>query len=227
MRLHYFIVTLSLTTYISAFAQGSFQNLDFEAANPIPTSGSFIDAASGLPGWTVLIGNTAASQILYNAETIGEASVDLLSPPWPVIAGQYSVVLQSGEASPTGGPLVPVSISQTGTIPANAKSLEFDAYDSSSLLSVSFAGAELSSVVLGSGRSASGVPYNIYGANISSFAGQTGQLEFFANLTGNVELDNISFSGIAVVPEPPAAALIGFASIAFALVRLVLRRLHN
>jgi hypothetical protein len=83
---------------------------------------------------------------------------------------------------------------------------------------VSFAGDNLSLFVLSSGTTPDGAPYGVYGANIASFAGQTGQLEFTASVFNWVELDDISFSTTAV-PEPNALALTGLGALLFGLYR--------
>ncbi len=66
---------------------------------------------------------------------------------------------------------------------------------------VSFNGQTLSLTVLGSTPN-----YNIYGADISAFAGQTGQLLFTAAPQTIDIIDNIQFSNLAV-PEPTTLAL--------------------
>jgi hypothetical protein len=197
---------------VTAKAKQTFENLDFEQANPgaseVPR---FLTAASGLPGWTLYLGSTQSGQVLYNSETVGTASIDLVSSQYPdveVIDGQYSTILQSGTDSPEGGPGVGASIAQNGTIPTNAQSLQFKAASSDSqLLSVSFGGSSLSSVALGSGVGPSGLAYTLYGIDIAPYEGQSGQLEFTENLGGNTELDDITFSTLAV-PEPNTLELI-------------------
>lgn len=89
------------------------------------------------------------------------------------------------------------AIGQTGLIPLDALSLTFWGYASD----VSFAGQALSLVVLGTTPD-----YYIYGADISAFAGQTGQILFTARPQTLSIIDNIQFSTIAV-PEPGAFVL--------------------
>ena len=106
---------------MSALAQTSFQNLDFEQAAPVPIVGnpsdpSGVTAASALPDWTVYLGNSTYGIVDYNDESLGTAAVDIVSPRYKfggVIDGQYSVILQSGEF-PFNGPLVSASIAQDG-----------------------------------------------------------------------------------------------------------------
>jgi hypothetical protein len=218
---------------LSIHAQGTFENLDFEQASPVSAGYPYqpwdVTTASALPSWTVSYGNVQQSAVAYNVESAGSAQVDLFGPNNPVgdpgvIGGSYSVGLQWGY----GPGLVEetVSLSQDGTIPANADSLQFKAstFLGATPLSVSFAGDDLSLFVLSSGVSPSGQPYNVYGGNIASFAGQTGQLEFTALVggvggTSGIELDDISFSPTAVIPEPSPLALTGVAGLLFALYR--------
>jgi hypothetical protein len=176
-----------------------------------------------VPFWTVYYGNTPQSQILYNTMSLGAPEVDLFGPnngvgDPGVIDGNYSVGLQSG----FGPGFVPQSVSlwQNGTMPANAESLEFDAanFGGGAPLSVSFAGDNLTLFVLSSTVAPSGQPYNVYGANISSFAGQTGQLDFTATFFNATELDDISFSTQAI-PEASPLVLTGVGGLLFALYR--------
>jgi hypothetical protein len=90
-------------------------------------------------------------------------------------------------------------IGQTGTIPVGTQSLTFFANQSG--LQVSFGGQNLSFSAIGTGAG-----YTIYGANISSYAGQTGQLLFTTPGVASALLDDIQFSTTAV-PEPSEFAL--------------------
>ena len=115
--------------------------------------------------------------------------------------GNYSVLLQEGGDPSLNGNLVNASIAQTGLVGLGYQSLQFRAWTiSSTVFSVSFNGNDLSPVVLGSGAN-----YTLYGVDISSYAGETGTLEFSA-LEGSgaswLGLDDIAFSTTAVTPEP-------------------------
>ena len=92
------------------------------------------------------------------------------------------------------------AIQQTGTIPANSQSLTFLGLVN---LQITFNGQPISSFRTSDAgfNPDYGELYN-YGANISSFAGQTGTLRF----TGGGILDNIQFSP-SLVPEPNSLAL--------------------
>ena len=196
----------------ASFAQGSFHNLDFESAivPPVPPGQAlFISAADAFPGWTVYAGSNQSTQALYNGISVGGALVSLIDLHTAflsanVIAGNFTATLDAGYNGSTG--IVSAALGQTGTIPANTRSLVFDANGSVSSLLVTFNGVTLPFVEVGSRSN-----YQIYAANISSLAGQTGELRFTERpntpFTFPIAyLDNILFS-TASVPEPGAVAL--------------------
>ena len=211
----------------TANAQGSFQDLDFESANlsPIPVNEVlyYVRITSALPGWSAYLGTTPDTQILQNDYTLGEASVDIFGPGNNsggigsingIIDGNYSLMLQAG-GTPTG--TGSASIVQNGLVPANTQSIDFKAWNAepnTGILTLSFAGNSLSPVVIGSGPN-----YTLYGADISAFAGQTGDLEFTSVFNSEgaswFELDDITFSP-AAVPEPSALALVVLGGMALA-----------
>ena len=213
----------------AVIAQGTFQNLDFESAtlSPIPPGqfGGDVSMSSALPGWTGDLGGFQATQAFQNEVSLGAASIDILGPQWNqspgIIDGSYSVYLQPGDNGATA------SLAQSGTIPLGDKTLIFDAWQPAfaTPFSVSFAGDSLSLFVLSSGVSPSGQVYNVYGANVASFAGQTGQLEFtvYPKSGNSLLLDDISFSpnAITVTPEPDALTLTGIGGFIFGIYRRI------
>jgi hypothetical protein len=192
---------------LSAYAQGNFQNLDFESAQIIPlTQGAdyppySVATTNAVPGWTVFYGGTPQSQITYNDPALGSTFVNLWATNGQQISGNFSVLLQGG------GTASSASISQTGLVPAGTQSLLFEAQRFGAgigALQVFLGGQNLSFVALSSGAN-----YTLYGVDVSAFAGQTEQLEFSAleSIYGNNwNIDNIQFSSTAV-PEPSALAL--------------------
>ncbi len=225
-------------TALSAHAQ-SFTNLNFESATPStpilgPVGPFYQPVGLALPGWTAYMGTTPQSEILQNDYTLGSGSVDIFGPDYTaagpqgsfdpgIIDGNFTVFLQAGAPSPGLGN---ASIEQYGTVPMAIQSLEFKAWDwlpSTSILAVSFKGNILSPVVIGSGSN-----YTLYGANISGFAGQSGQLEFSAvwNLSGPsyTELDDIAFSTNSVAPEPSIVALTAIGGLFFGTRKWLVRR---
>ena len=212
----------------TANAQGSFQNLNFESAAPGPPITGPIGGADyqpiglALPGWNASIGGISVTEVLQNNYTLGAASIDILGPGWGslypfqsidpgIIDGNYTVFLQAFNTGQGN-----VSLWQNGTIPANAESLQFSAWSylsSTATFSVSFGGNSLSPVVLSSGQSPSGQPYDVYAVNIAPYAGLSGQLEFTANPNNYgpswTAFDDITFStNVLAVPEPNTLALI-------------------
>jgi hypothetical protein len=182
------------------FAQG-FVNLDFE--NPVlPLTPVFnqVSAADAIPGWTVYNNGNAAlgANVLYNDMNLDYPTVALFdtnSLSYSPLQGGYSVLLI--QSSIYVNPLQFPAIGQTGQIPPDALSIEFDLSLNSSL-QVTFNGQLIPLVQLGSTPN-----YDIIGGDVSAFSGQTGLLQFTA---GYGLLDNIQFSSSSV-PEPSEFAL--------------------
>ncbi len=194
-----FLAVLCLATYLSRamlHAQPTFRNLNFEGATIIPVGAGSpsVFASFALPFWTAYVGETGLGTILYNNLTIGSPDVSIhdAASLFQPLNGNYSVVLQ---AAAGGNPTA--SIAQSGQVPADARALIFNAVSVNNL-QVTLAGSPLSLVQLGNTPN-----YSVIGADISSFAGQIGELRF----TGlnqpipAVALDNIRFSSVEV-PEP-------------------------
>lgn len=212
------ISSVVLLAALSARAQG-FQNLNFEQANPaVDLSGPFypenVTAASALPGWTAYYDNIQQSDIYQNVVSSGAVTVSIFGPNYPasgsiygvgIIDGNYTAMLESGSFPNTLGQ-VSASIAQTGRIPPSTESLQFKMWSSLGPWSVTFKGVTLDPIVIGGGNG-----YVLYGADVSSFSGQTGSLEFNAfpppNLGATyIGLDDITFSTQAI-PEPTVGAL--------------------
>jgi hypothetical protein len=227
------LIALSVGAAFAALSPhaSAFQNLNFERANPVIDPNGFyypldVTAASALPGWTAYVGDVQQTDVILNALSDGTATVDIFGPGWNsvhpgIIAGNYSVMLQSGLLNDGVTP-ENASIAQFGTLPLAIQSLQFKAWSvfPTANFSVSFAGNTLSPVVLSSGQSASGQDYNVYGVNLASYAGQYGQIEITALFNqgvdaGNMELDDISFSTTVVSPEPNIVALTAIGGLLF------------
>ena len=184
-------------------AQGTFQNLDFEQASIIPLGGfdtNQVEASAALPGWTVYIGGSSVNNVLYDTLTIGSPAVsiqDSLSPVVQPLQGSYSVALQNL----TGGS-VTAAIGQTGQLPQDAASITFYVANYQPL-QVTFAGSSIPLVQLGTTAN-----YSIYGGDIVTYAGRTGELLFtdMANNSQPIMLDNIQFSD-QPIPEPGVLSL--------------------
>lgn len=196
----------------SAQGQGTvtFQNLDFEQASipnvPAGQIGADVATIAGAPGWTVYAHSDGLSEstMLHNNLSLGSAAVAILGPSWSssgILQGSYMLLLQASWP----GMAVKPAIAQTGTIPATAGSVLYSSKTLHGMPSVSFAGQTLPVSILG-GSQESGYTLS---ADLSAFAGQTGELRFF----GDGYLDDIRFSS---VPEPSAGGLLALGGILFA-----------
>jgi hypothetical protein len=203
--------SIALAAALSTQAQGTFQNLNFEAANIGSTTFSVAEPVSdALPDWTVTIGGTEVSTVWVNGFSAGSPAVSLIAPGGPLAAidGNYSVFLTGSTA--------PVSISQVGPIPSGTESLLFDAQQGTGgggngTLAVTVGTQTVPITLL-----ATEPTYTEYEANISAWAGDTEQLTFSASEAAsglnNWELDDISFSA---TPEPNIFTLTAIGGLLF------------
>jgi hypothetical protein len=181
-----------------------FVNLDFEhPITPLTPINSRVPTTDALPGWTAYTYGNPQTSIVYNTLSLGAAAVSLQGPGSlePILQGSYTVILQGSSGGTPGG----AAIGQVGQIPLSAESLVFWGY--AGLDNVSFDGQTLPLVQIGSTAQ-----YNIYGADVSPFAGQTGELRFTAPPTYMDFVDNIQFSSQAI-PEPGAYGLWAFGAL--------------
>ena len=214
-----------ILVYASYGQETVFQNLDFEQAQPVSAGANMVTEASALPGWTVYCGTEVQTAVYENVYALNQATADIFGPSYPVagptsgglpgrIDGNYTAVIQPGVQSINPLTFVSTSLEQTGTIPVGDDSLVFKAWGAGAdSFSVSFAGNNLSLIDLGSGPN-----YTLYGADISSYAGQTGLLDFTANVQAApslLALDDIAFSTTAA-PEPNSLVLTGIGGLVFA-----------
>ena len=185
-----------------AFSQG-FVNLNFEDADLTGYSvGDEVPSSNAFPGWTI-----NAAFVLYDNFSLSGESISLIDTnpaayweAFSTIQGNYFMFFVSANYPGTG---VPTSVGQIGTIPPWAQSITF--WGSIGGMQVTFDGNPLYFSAIGSGSS-----YTIYGADISAYANQTGELLFtLPPYVGNASLDNIQFSSTAV-PEPSTLALSAF-----------------
>ena len=189
-----------LLTAASGFAQGTFQNLNFEQATiaPTPIGGSApADPAQAFPEWTV--GGGGSNLVVgYNALSTGAPAVCLLGPNFPnganflPLQGSYSVLLYCFM-----GP--PPTISQTGLVPATAQSINFLVGNGLSDAAVSLNGVNIPVFPASGGRMA---------GNISAFAGSVATLTF--SVAPDRFIDNLLYFDavqFSPVPEPGALGL--------------------
>jgi len=189
-----------------AHGQGTFQNLDFENGSfiPIPGHADAVEFSLAMPGWSGYVGTNQVNWVLYNTLSLSEAGIAIQGPDDPspnLFHGRFFVVLQYGNDAYTSQGMVGSALAQTGTIPIGTQSIRLLSNNPYVLLfDLSFGGSTIP--LFNVGISANGRP--IWGGDISSFAGQTGELRF----AGAGYLDYIQFS-TQQVPEPSALSLIG------------------
>jgi hypothetical protein len=198
-------MTLIIAAVFSISARGQgFLNLNFESAQNLPANpgnGVLVSVTNALPDWA-----SDFSYIYYVSNSLGNVSGQVeLEGGSLALSGEFSVGLYQNS-----------SISQTGLVPVDAESLEFEAQGpgpgysfGASGLSVQLGGQSLSYSVLSEGSD-----YIVYGASIpSNMDGQTEALAFVCQGpgSGDVLLDNIEF----FTPEPSEWAMIGLGVVLF------------
>ena len=217
---------ISIAGLQSAIGQG-FVNLGFE--NTTITTVHFPGGdrfTATIPGWswsTFNFVNGDPNSVALNEVALDAPAVTLHgvnSSFSPAVNGNYSVLLQGGSTSGvmyfgTNG----ASIFQTGQIPLNSQSL---IYSGDSSLQVLFNKQRLTPVALSNVAN-----YTVWGANISAYAGQAGELRFTAPwlstpFLGGAVLDAIQFSQTPV-PEPSALALSGIFILCLVAIRSSIR----
>ncbi len=195
---------LLLIGNLHGFAQG-FLNLNFEKITIITNQYPGGDTYNAIiSSWTSYINKQEipADQVIFNDQTLDEPWVTIqgtnstIYSPIPLpVQGKYTAYLLGPSMHAFG---TNSAIGQVGQIPTMAASLVFWGQIANTTL-VTFAGNPLTVNTIGSTAN-----YTIYGAAISPYAGQTGELLF--TTTGRAILDNIQFS-TTPVPEPSTLAL--------------------
>jgi hypothetical protein len=213
----------------SVLAQGTFENLNFEEANTTTfTPPSIIPAADAFPAWEASVGGVQVSLVGYEDPNLYAAGLDLVGSQL-AIQGDYSALLES---SPAGGT---ASLTQTAVIPAGTESIQLDAgEENAGNFWVEINGNRVNMFPLqpNAGSTPYGV-YTLYDGNVSAWAGQSATLSIIQLTPNNsgplyvpsfLELDNISFSPTAAVPEPSPVALSGVGSVFFAVYRRCVKK---
>jgi len=202
---------LGLAALSCAYAQGTFQNLNFEAAQLIPIPGDINGAVhfdAAFPGWTGYLGNQQATSAIPNGLPISFTynPFIVLATPY-AMQGNYMVTISGGYGYPPSPNWTPASIAQTGTIPAYAKSIKL----LTNQPNVPGAGAglvRLDGVAVQLYHLGSTANYGeMWGGDISSSAGQLRELRLFGGWTS---FDDITFSP-SPIPEPGGYELALFA----------------
>ncbi len=189
-------IIFALAGMSSGYPQG-FLNLNFESAT-IPSNPTYADitVSNLFPRWTV-----TAPLFYYNDVSLTGNSISIwdTNPPaaFPPIQGRYFAVFFGGNYPGFG---TAISLGQTGQIPLSAQSLIF--LGAIGGMQINFNGQPISFFSLSATAN-----YTVYGADISPYAGQTGQLLFtLPPYVGNAMLDNIQFSS-SPIPEPGVLCL--------------------
>jgi hypothetical protein len=206
--------SVALLAGLSTQAQ-TFQNLDFEQANPGSVEFGPVPAATALPYWSVYYGTEQQTEIEYQGESTGTTEVALIGPGFGPIDGNYSVELTGGIGNVTPES---ASITQTGVIPPGTQSMLFYAQSMGfpGALEVQVGTQTVPIVAVGTGSD-----YTIYGANISAWANDKEAITFTAPSSASDdfdqwEIDDISFSQTAITPEPSPLVLAGIGGLLFA-----------
>jgi hypothetical protein len=200
------------------FSQGTFQNLNFEAASVAGyTTGSLMPVTQAFPNWQVLYGAVQTSQVYYDGLNLGGPVVSIVDSQngngYGPIQGNYSALLFN--ATPTGSE----TLSQTGALPYGTTGLQLYANEQSGSFTVTLDGQTISMTPL---QAFSG--YTEYSGNLSAFSSLWGQettlsiSESAAPGGDSLLLDNIAFT-TNTVPEPNPLALTALGGILFGLYR--------
>jgi len=212
------IVVCLFSAVVVCHSQGTFQNLDFEAANVSGYSPNFpIPAADAIPDWQ------ASQGVVYDGLSGGGSLIAIIdsNPSFGTapLDGNYSVYLFGGGVTPN---LFSASISQTGGIPPGTESIQLDASYFGAPFAVTVGGTTIDMVPLHTF-----VHYTLWGGNVpASLAGETETLTITeppptGTPPSGVELDDISFSPnpITVTPEPSPLVLTAIGGILFGIYR--------
>ena len=194
---NYLKITISTLLLSSAahgqgtLGSGTFQNLDFETANPQVSPVGGVTFASAFAGWNGSIAGIAQIAAAYNEISLGSAVIILLGPHslTPIIDGAYSVELTSS-TSPTSRD---VSISQVGILPAGAQSIQMKVNSiQGGPFIVKIAASTIQMTALAVTPS-----YTLYGGDIGMFAGKSEQLSITDPATSPTGQRDILFGSVA------------------------------
>jgi len=218
MKKRIILLLLVLGGLCACQAQG-FVNLNFENASfvsdPNPQNSMYpyaVYASNAIPGWTAYVAGSPVADIFSNNAYLSGGCVAIIGTNnnlgFQPIQGKYCMLLAGDNYwiyTNTAG------IGQIGQIPTNTVSLTFWGLLAGG--NVSFNGQTLAVI-----QTDSTANYNIYAADISAYAGQTGQLLFTTSLGGISSIDNIQFSP-SPVPEPHVFGLFALGSALIGLLR--------
>jgi hypothetical protein len=174
MRIHA-CITIVVTSLIAIADRGilaqGFVKLDFEGANLSGYSSGLVPTVDAVPGWTVYLDGAAQTSIPYDSNS-SSSPVFASLESGSLLQGQYFIALTEIFISPPTQTYT-AAIGQAGQIPVGAQSLTFIGNTDSRDLQITFNGSPISFVTTDSTSH-----YMTFGAYISQFAGDTGQLLF-------------------------------------------------
>ena len=186
-----------------------FVNLNFESPIlPLTPVYFEVPIANALPGWHGYTYDIETGSVYYRDRALDAAAISLHDGVGPYsfqpIRGSYSVLLQGSSMSGVQGS---ASLAQTGQIPSDAQALRFAVGGGFCGYYVSFAGQLLPLFQVSSGTN-----YVVMAADISSYAGQIGELRFTAMPRGWLFFDSVLFTPTPI-PEPCAAASLALGTV--------------
>jgi hypothetical protein len=221
-----FALALALAAAAADSAHAAdFINLDFEQAQapPLqPPAAALLDWDLAAPGWQHSTGADTGG-VYYGATHVGNtqwfALVSAQSLPFWLQSGTYSFAFSSGYAAPSGpgSPFVQATLSQTGTVPADARTLQLR---QAGPLAVFLGDTRIPLQHVGDG---------LFAGDITAYAGQMLELRL-VNLSTQqgpaVVVDDLLFSPLALVPDAPPLATLG-AGLAGLAAWMLRRRTHT
>jgi hypothetical protein len=226
---------ISLAFVQVAFGQ-AFKNLNFEQATIVSAPAGYtpfdasppISAASALPSWTVREDGIVCNAIWGEPKALDETAVALLTatngfyPGHVPLQGSYSLQFSAYAGAPPPY-FHTASISQTGLVPATARSIQFLIKSPPAANGV----IQATPIVTINGTTLSIFPQSTsagiitMAADVSAYAGSTVDLTFlcqgtlgsdFFHVENYFTLDDIRFS-TQIVPEPSTFLLLGIGAI--------------
>ncbi len=217
-----FAFLLLKLTVQPALAQGTFQNLNFEAStvSPLPSgqSETSVPVSAAFPGWTAYKGTNVTPTVSHNGLSTGGVNVGIIGPSFSLrLQANFSALLQAGGLF-SSFPVYSAGLAQTGTVPTGVFSVMF--FSLGDRPEVTFNGQVIPTTFMGNGVSSSGgATYEVLGGDVAPFAGQSGELRFTSyapqgQFGSYTLLDNIFFSN-QQVPEPSTLGVLGLGVLLF------------
>jgi hypothetical protein len=186
-----------------------FANLNFDQSTIVtsqPSGGGWDTGTANVPGWAWTPTDSGYTNIMfYNSFALSGFAVNLVGTNFgathAAIQGKYSIYIQGADYNGGFG----ATIAQTGQIPLDARSITYWGGN----FQVSFDGHPLSFIDV-----SNALRYVVWEADISAYAGQTGELLFSCGTFNAGMLDNIQFSSLPI-PEPGILGMFGLGGLCF------------